>query len=231
MTEPEATPSADALPDAASTRDKIVASAMALFNARGYDKTTMRAIAADAGLSVGNAYYYFTSKEHLIQGFYDLINAQHREHATPALRDSDEFAARLTGLLHAWVDVAQPHHAFAAQFFRHAADPTSPMSPFSAQSEPTRTASIDNMRVVVEGSDIAADPELIRRLPRLLWLYQMGIVLFWVYDPTADAERTRLLIDRSVPLIDRLLRLSRLRVLRPVTRQTLQLLDDLGWED
>ncbi|WP_256960177.1 TetR/AcrR family transcriptional regulator, partial [Streptomyces scabiei] len=55
------------------TRALILETALRLFQERGYDKTTMRAIAQEAGVSVGNAYYYFAGKEHLIQGFYDRI--------------------------------------------------------------------------------------------------------------------------------------------------------------
>ena len=217
--------------DSGSTRERIVASAMALFTQNGYDRTTMRAIAADAGLSVGNAYYYFASKEHLIQGFYDLVNTAHRARSVEVLAETTDFSERLGGVLEAWLDVAAPHHAFAAQFFRHAADPHSPMSPFSEESAATRGMAVQNMADVVAGSDIKADDELLARLPSLLWLYQMGIVLFWVYDSSDDAARTRLLVQRSVPLIERLLRLSRYRLLQPLTRQTLQLLDDLGWRD
>ena len=60
------------------TRALILETAMRLFQERGYDKTTMRAIAKEAGVSVGNAYYYFEGKEHLIQGFYDRIAADHQ---------------------------------------------------------------------------------------------------------------------------------------------------------
>ncbi len=45
------------------TRALILETAMRLFQERGYEKTTMRAIAAEAGVSVGNAYYYFSAKE------------------------------------------------------------------------------------------------------------------------------------------------------------------------
>jgi AcrR family transcriptional regulator len=217
--------------DNGTTRERIVASAMSLFLEHGYDRTTMRAIAADAGLSVGNAYYYFASKEHLIQGFYDQVNAEHHERSLAVVAGTTDFGERLAGVLDAWIDVAMPHHAFAAQFFRHAADPNSPMSPFSDESAPTRASSVSTMAAVVEGSDIKADDALLARLPSLLWLYQMGIVLFWVYDSSDGAARTRLLVQRSVPLVERLLRLSRYRLLQPVTRQTLQLLDDLGWRD
>jgi AcrR family transcriptional regulator len=43
----------------------------------------MRAIAERAGVSTGNAYYYFGSKEELIQEFY-LRN--HARHLPPAAR-------------------------------------------------------------------------------------------------------------------------------------------------
>lgn len=68
----------DAPSKSEQTRALILETAMRLFQERGYDKTTMRAIAQEAGVSVGNAYYYFAGKEHLIQGFYDRIAAEHR---------------------------------------------------------------------------------------------------------------------------------------------------------
>ena len=40
------------------TKALILETAMRLFQERGYDKTPMRAIASEAGVSVGNAYYY-----------------------------------------------------------------------------------------------------------------------------------------------------------------------------
>ena len=80
---------------------------------------------------------------------------------------------------------------------------------------------------MVEGSTAKIDPELRGDLPELLWLYHMGVVLFWVHDKSPRASRTRLLVERTVPLIDRLLTLSRLRVFRPLTRDIVRLIKDL----
>jgi DNA-binding transcriptional regulator YbjK len=52
---------------AARTRSAIIDAALRLFRQHGYEATTMRAIASEAGVSVGNAYYYFASKQHLIR--------------------------------------------------------------------------------------------------------------------------------------------------------------------
>ncbi len=37
----------------------------------------MRAIAREADVSTGNAYYYFSSKEELVQQFYESNQADH----------------------------------------------------------------------------------------------------------------------------------------------------------
>ncbi len=197
-------------PKAEQTRQSIIDAAMRLFRTKGYDKATMRAIADEAGVSIGNAYYYFASKEHLIQAYYDGINAEHAAAAEQTLSTATTFTDRLSGVLLAWVDVAEPYHEFAGKFFKNAAEPSSPLSPFSADSETTRLAAIDLHRRVVEGSDIKLAKALRAELPELLWLVQMGVVLFWVHDTSQGQQRTRALVKQAVPVIDRALRLTRI---------------------
>ena len=209
------------------TRQLILETALRLFRERGYAETTMRAIAKEAGVAVGNAYYYFDSKEHLIQGFYDRIQTAHRAAAETVLATERDFAGRLRGVLHAGIDVNEPYHSFAATFFKTAAEPTSPLSPFSRESSPAREAAIELFRDVLEGSSAKLDPELRRELPELLWLAWMGVVLFWVHDRSPGSRRTRQLIEGAVPLIDRMVSLSRLRVLRPALRQLLTLIETI----
>ncbi|ANN16761.1 TetR family transcriptional regulator [Amycolatopsis orientalis] len=213
------------------TKSLIVATALRLFAENGYDRTTMRAIAAEAGVSVGNAYYYFASKDQLIQGFYDEIAKVHLLTARQAIEGERDFSARLKTVLLTWLDVAEPYHRFGTQFFVNAADPDSPLSPFSEESTPARDASIGLMRDVIDGSDAKLDPDLRDDLPDLLWLYQMGVVLFWVHDRSSGQKRSRLLVERTVPLIARLVGLSRLRVLRPVSREIVSLIRDLSKRD
>ena len=205
------------------TRRLIVDTAVRLFREQGYDKTTMRAIAQAAGLSVGNAYYYFPSKDHLVQEFYEQIQADHRAASTPALATKTDFADRLHAVLTSLVDAMAPYHGFAAKFFGIAADPSSPSSPFSDESSAAREMGLALNRELVAGSDLKIDPELYGELPELLWLAQLGVTLFWVHDRSPGQAKTRLLVDRAVPLIDRLVGLSRLRVMRPVIRETLTL--------
>lgn len=124
-----------AAPKSEQTRTLILETALRLFQERGYDRTTMRAIAKEAGVSVGNAYYYFASKEHLVQGFYDRIGAEHQAAVRPILDRETDLETRLAGVLTSWLEIAEPYHEFAAQFFKNAADPRAR----SARSPPSRS--------------------------------------------------------------------------------------------
>ncbi|WP_242705495.1 TetR family transcriptional regulator [Streptomyces alboverticillatus] len=199
---------------------------MRLFQELGYDKTTMRAIAKEAGVSVGNAYYYFAGKEHLIQGFYDRIAAEHQAAVREVLDRETDLEARLAGVLRAWLDIAAPYHEFAAQFFRNAADPESPLSPFSPESEHAREAAIAVHREVLAGSKAKVPSELADILPELMWLSQMGLVLYWVFDRSPGLERSRRLAERGARLTTRGVALARFRVLRPLVHEVHELFTD-----
>ncbi|MFJ2777413.1 TetR family transcriptional regulator [Kitasatospora sp. NPDC087315] len=210
------------------TRALILETAMRLFQERGYDKTTMRAIAAEAGVSVGNAYYYFSSKEFLIQGFYDRMTYEHAADARRRLAGTKDFTERLEIAVSSWLDCAAPYHEFAAQFFRTAADPNSALSPFSNESHPARATAVELFREVLTGSELAPklDAELAELLPDLLWLNLMIVVLYWVFDRTPDTERTREYVRRSTPMVARIINLSRYRVFRPIVRDAKGLIQD-----
>ncbi|WP_406311334.1 TetR family transcriptional regulator [Streptosporangium sp. NBC_01639] len=200
------------------TREVIVETALRLFRERGYEATTMRAIAAEAGVSVGNAYYYFASKEALVQAYYDRAQAEHEAACEELLATEPSFALRLGGVLREWVRVSEPYHEFAVKFFKHAAEPSNPLSPFSAESSPARDSAIEIYRRVVEGSADRMDTELRAELPELLWLLSMGVVMFWVHDTSEGCRRTYRFIELSVPMVDRLVGLSHLPGLRGVAR-------------
>ena len=88
---------------AADTREKILASALELFAEEGYDKTTMRAIADRSGMSLGSAYYYFRSKDELMQGFYAQLFDSFSGLVEPALVGKQSFTERLEITLTTWV--------------------------------------------------------------------------------------------------------------------------------
>jgi AcrR family transcriptional regulator len=229
MTESETRPAPanPGSPRGEQTRQLIVDTAVRLFAERGYEQTTMRLVAGEAGVSLGNAYYYFGSKEHLVQAFYERIQAEIGAAALPAIADTRDFTGRLRRVLHVNVDVMASYHEFAGKLIRTAADPASPVSPFSPESAVAREASISLFQEVVSGSKVRLDSRLRAQLPELLWLASMGITLYWVHDNSPAQARTRLLIDRATPVVGRLVEATRLTVLRPITNEVLELVDVL----
>jgi len=211
----------------ARTRSAIIDAALRLFRERGYDATTMRAIAAEAGVSVGNAYYYFDSKERLIQGFYDRAQVDHVAAARSVLEREKDLTARIVGVADAWLQTMEPYREFAGKFFKNAAEPTSPLSPFSPESSPARAAAIGLWSEVLEGSDARLPKKVRADLPELMWLYFMGIVLFWVYDPTPDASATRSVAARTAPLVVRAMSLTRLPVMRGMLDDIVALISEI----
>ncbi len=59
-------------PGPSSTRPKILAAARALFAARGYHATTVRDIAAEAGVNAALVHHYFGTKEHVFVAAMNL---------------------------------------------------------------------------------------------------------------------------------------------------------------
>ncbi|HEX6045350.1 MAG TPA: TetR family transcriptional regulator [Pyrinomonadaceae bacterium] len=209
------------------TRALILDTALTMFRERGYDHTTMRAIAAKAGVSLGNAYYYFRSKEHLIQAFYQSTHDEHVAFSLPALEKAETLKARLLAVIRLKIETLKPYHHFAGVLFKTAADPQSPLNPFADDANPVRVASMQLFEKVVEGSTARIPKDLKAELPYLLWVFHMGIILFWIHDRSPKHRRTYRLIDHTVELVDRLIYLASNPFMRPLRKQALRLVDEL----
>lgn len=213
------------------TRERILESALDLFRERGYDATTMRMIAEAAGVSLGNSYYYFPSKDHLVQAFYWRMYEERVSAVTDRLTGERDLLRRLRIAVRGLLDVIAPYHTASATMFRTAADPSSPLNPFSASSARTRGASIAFMREVVSGSDARLPRDVAPVLPHLLNLYELGVILFWIHDRSEKQRRSYELVDDSTEAIVRLLSLSTRPGLRAIRRRMLHWVSDLVTEE
>src|SRR5215470_3057895 len=93
------------------SRAAIFEAALTLFTERGYEATTMRAIADRAGVSLGSSYHYFATKEHLVLEFYRHTHRLHLAAIGPLLERETDLAARLRGVVRAVVMTCEPFHA------------------------------------------------------------------------------------------------------------------------
>ena len=131
------------------------------------------------------------------------------------------------GVMRTKLETIEPYHVFSGQLFRVAADPESPLNPFSEESNPTRAESRALFREALEGSDLKVPKDLREELPHLLWTYHMGIVLYWLHDRSPGRRRTYRLVEHTVPLIVRIVSVGRLPVMRSLFRRTLRFLAEM----
>jgi AcrR family transcriptional regulator len=214
-------------PKGEQTRELILNSALDLLAEHGYEKTTMRAIARRAGVSLGNAYHYFGSKELLIQAFYHRLHEEHLAAARPALAKESNFKARLLTMMKLKISTLEPYHEFAGVLFKTAADPHSPLNPFAHASAPVRRNSIEFFEELLVDTRGRIPADLRAELPYLLWLYHMGVILFWIHDASARRAGTYRLIDQTVDLLDKLISLASNPLMRPVRKRALTMITEL----
>ena len=212
------------------TRAAILEAALEMFREVGYEQTTMRAIADRAKVALGNAYYYFHSKEHLIQAFYSRTHGEHLTACQAVLAKERDLKARLLGVMRTKIETVEPYHQFAGKLFKTAADPQSPLNPFSEESAAVRDESIAVFAEVVAGSRTKVPRDLMADLPFMLWLWHMGIILFWIHDSSPSRSRTYRLLGLSVDIIVKMIAVASNPFMRPLRKSAVRLMAELRQE-
>ncbi|MFD6176673.1 MULTISPECIES: TetR/AcrR family transcriptional regulator [unclassified Isoptericola] len=211
-----------------STRDLVRRTALRMFRERGFAATTMRAIATEAGVATGVAYYWFGSKRDLVQELYVEVNEDHARRAETALDRVGGLGPRLRALWHAGLDAFGPSHDLGAELVAVAIRPGAAESPFSSASAETARLSRSLHEQVVAGATTRVPAAVREELPRLLWLAWLGVTLFWVHDGSPGQRRARALVDGAAPLIARLVRVAGLPGVRSVVDDVVGLARQVG---
>lgn len=209
---------------AEETRTRILDTALALFRERGFDQTTMRDVASEAGVATGAAYYYFRSKEELVMAFYLRTAEMEREEFAAALASTKDLRKRIRALIDIKLRQFEDHRSLLTALLKAGVDPRDALSPFGEQTAPVREQSLAWFARAVEGSDLKVPKDLAPHLPRLLWLYHMGLIYFWIVDTSPGQRRTQKLLDGTLDLILQLLRIASLPLMGPVRKRLLQVL-------
>jgi AcrR family transcriptional regulator len=208
------------------TRRQILDTALSLFRERGLDETTMRDVAAGAGLSLGAAYYYFRSKEAIVAAYYDYTHHEHLARARQAFARATDLRDRLRAALHTKLDILQDDQRLLSALFRYGGDPHHPLSWFGPATRGQREMSMAVFAEAIAGERLPDDVQ--GAAPTVLWTLHMGILLYFLYDDSPQHRRTRALIDASVDFVVLARRFVTSPLLRPLRRRVLNVLHDAG---
>lgn len=179
-------------PQGAEARDRLYRAAIGLMVRRGYDRTTLRDVAAEAGVSAGLLYKYFPNKRAVILALYDELSAAFTSRAAsmPSGRWRERFAFAMSASLQ---ELAPHRVALKGLVPVLVGDPDE-----GVFAEETAFSRLRVQRVFEEAvtgaSDAPARP-LAEALGRLLYLVHLGILLWWLLDKTAKQRATQTLLS------------------------------------
>ena len=204
----------------AAARERLYATAMQLIAARGYEATTLREIADQAGVSVGLLYRYFPGKQAVVLALYDELSSDYARQAAemPAGRWRDRFIfAMKTSLA-----VLRPH-----QLALRALTPILVGNPdegiFSQRTAFSRLRVQRVFEQAVSGSTDAPKGTLADALGRLLYLVHLAVLLWWLLDKSAHQRATETLVT----LTQQLLPTAALALRVPAVRRFVTSVDEL----
>ena len=207
------------------TRNAIFQSALALFREQGFDETTMRQVAAHAGVALGAAYYYFPSKEAIIQAYYGVVQGEHSRRVSEALAAGKmDLRERLRFTLQSKLDILENDRRLLGVIFRYSGEPEHPLSCLGPATADTRRESIEVFSRAVGDERLPKD--LRQLLPLALWALQMGLLILYLYDESPRQRRTRAVLEGALDLTMRLLALAKFPILKPIRAKVLAMLSE-----
>jgi AcrR family transcriptional regulator len=217
-------PSSKATPKAEETGLRILEAALELFRQAGFDKATMRDIAERAGVATGAAYYYYPSKDAIVLDFYRRSCEKMQPKIEAALEHVAGLEDRLRELIRVKLTHFAPNRGVLRALVRNGADPKHPLSPFSPETREIREIDIAWFERILIDCGMRIPRDLAPRLPGVLWLFQMGVIFFWVIDESPGQSRTARLLELAAKSVAALIRVSGLPLMRPLRKTALELI-------
>jgi AcrR family transcriptional regulator len=208
----------------ARTRRHIFTCALELFRENGFDATTMLDVANRARVVKSAAYYYFPSKEAIIQAYYEVVQAEQERICDEVFAQTADLKKRLSVAMHSKFDLAKDDRGLLGVVFRYTGEPRHPLSCLGQGTKTIRQRSIAVFEQAIATEHLPKD--LDRLLPLALWALQMGLLVMFLYDESPGQQRTRKLADGSLNLTLKLVALAKLPVFRPIRSKVLGLLSD-----
>lgn len=189
-------------------RNRIVKAALSLFQTKGFDGTTTKAIARKAAIAEGTVFNYFRSKEDIALYFFE----QEVGHAVAAVRNNPRLRKapleeKLFTLVESQLEYLAPYERFIGAALLHALKPTSALGPFSHRAMELRHRYLGFVEELIEESIPKHKQNPLAFLaPEVFWIYYLGALLYWLYDSSDGKQNTLAFLDRSLTIGVSLLR-------------------------
>src|SRR5262245_2160595 len=180
-------------------RDRIVKAALTLFQTKGFDATTTRAIARKAGIAEGTVFNYFKSKDDIALYFFEA----EVDHAMASVRENRRLRKaplpeKLFALINSQLEYLAPYERFIGSALIHALKPQSSLGPFSHRAMELRHRYLRFVEELIEESIPQPQHPLGFLASEVFWIYYLGVLLYWLYDSSPGKQHTLAFLDRSL---------------------------------
>ena len=171
-------------------REKLLRAAIVCLREKGYAATTARDLAAVSGANLASIGYHFGGKEALLnEAVAETTRAWAKSiEAEASAEPSPDPAEHLRRVLEASVDrldELEPYLRSFVEAFPPALRSTELREDMAAAYADVRAVSNAMLERVLEGSELALEPEHVRTLSSLLVALGDGLILQWLLDPEA----------------------------------------------
>lgn len=208
------------------TERKILDAALNTFQAKGFEEATMRDIATTAGVATGAAYYYYPSKDAIVLAFYERSCLEMQPRIEDAVAESAcKLEDRLKALIGAKLEYFAAYRGVLRALLKNGADPAHPLSPFSRNNKSIRERDIAGFQKILSECHTRVPQDLGPYLPDLLWMFQMGVIYFWITDDSHGQQRTHRLLILGAKIITSLLKIAGLPLTRPLRKVAIELIE------
>src|SRR5215813_15614080 len=180
-------------------RDNIVKAALSLFQTRGFEATTTKAIARKAHIAEGTVFNYFRSKDDIALYFFE----EEVDHAMKAVRDNARLRKapleeKLFALVNSQLEYLAPYERFIGTALIHALKPQSPLGPFNHRAMELRHRYLRFVEELIEESIPKKQNPLGFLASDIFWIYYLGVLFYWLYDTSEGKQQTLAFLDRSL---------------------------------
>ena len=207
------------------TREKILTVGWSLFQKKGFEQSSMRDIAQTAGVATGATYYYFKRKEDLVLELYKRTQKECEKQTEHIISKTKNFEKRLYDVIQLNLKQLSPYRKLILVLAENSMNFKNSISPFSIENKKIRANAIENVKKIIKGSNIKVHSSLLNILPTVLWLYEMAIILLWIYDSSASQKKTQNFLKLSLKFICILLKISLLPI--PGKQGILQMIQNI----
>lgn len=208
---------------AEQTRQRILDSALHLFATKGYEGTTLRDIAADAGCSLGLTYRYFKRKEELMLSLYRRFALELETQVSEL--PSASLADRFQRTMQTQFALMTPYRDTLGAIFDAMLNPKSEVGVYSESAADVRTRSRQVFVTVVSGATDAPREPQSGYLATVLYGLCLALQLFWLQDRSRDTQTTYALLSF---VHDMLVLVRPLLVLPPAAKALVRLVHIIG---